>query len=144
MQTSSATESHLQSCSSGKTSVSSQVQGPEGEEPTQTLVAIDSLGGKSMHLYLHKRKGFETEDVLEGDLEKEGEETCVESLAYMADQLLFSNVQAYDGTCARAVLAVEGLAKLTNLYESPHRVLVASSFVKQQCSVSCHQDCSLC
>ena len=63
---------HLRSCGIGKTSVSSRVQGPEGEEPTQALVAIDSLGGKSMHLYLHKRKGLETEDVLEGDLEKEG------------------------------------------------------------------------
>ena len=50
------------------------VQGPDGEEPTQALVAIDSLGGRHMQFYLHKRPGFEREDVLEGDLdEREGE-----------------------------------------------------------------------
>ena len=50
------------------------MQGPDKEEPTQTLVAIDSLGGRHMQLYLHKRPGFEREDVLGGDLdEREGE-----------------------------------------------------------------------
>ncbi len=49
------------------------MQGPDGEEPTQALVAIDSLGGRHMQFYLHKRPGFEREDVLEGDLdEREG------------------------------------------------------------------------
>ena len=50
------------------------VQGLDGEEPTQALVAIDSLAGRSMQFYLHKRPGFEREDVLGGDLdEREGE-----------------------------------------------------------------------
>lgn len=50
------------------------MQGPDGEEPTQALVAIDSLGGRHMQFYLHKRPGFEREDVLGGDLdEQEGE-----------------------------------------------------------------------
>ena len=56
------------------------MQGPGGEEPTQALVAIDSLGGRYMQFFLHKRLGFEGEDVLGGDLdEREGERTAVRS-----------------------------------------------------------------
>ena len=54
--------------------ISESVQGTDGEEPTQALVAIDSLGGRNMQFFLHKRPGFEKEDVLEGDLDdREGE-----------------------------------------------------------------------
>ena len=49
------------------------LKGPDGEEPTQALVAIDSLGGHQMHLKLHKRDGFEAEDVLGGDASDETE-----------------------------------------------------------------------
>ena len=40
------------------------IQGVDEEEASQALVAIDSLGGRQMHLYLHKRPGYEAEDVL--------------------------------------------------------------------------------
>ena len=43
------------------------LQGVDEEDASQALVAIDSLGGRQMHLYLHKRQGYEAEDVLGGD-----------------------------------------------------------------------------
>ena len=42
-------------------------QGVDEEDASQALVAVDSLGGRQMHLYLHKRPGYEAEDVLGGD-----------------------------------------------------------------------------
>ena len=61
------------------------MQGPDGEEPTQALVAIDSLGGRHMQFYLHKRPGFEREDVLGGGLdEKEGEEFLLKGYIILA------------------------------------------------------------
>ena len=43
------------------------MQGADEEDASQALVAIDSLGGRQMQLYLHKRPGYEAEDVLGGD-----------------------------------------------------------------------------
>ena len=57
----------------GVQDIDCSLQGLEGEEPTQALVAIDSLGGHQMHLKLHKRAGFEAEDVLGGDASDERE-----------------------------------------------------------------------
>lgn len=46
-------------------------QAAGGEGPVSATVSIDSLGGRSMRLFLRKRPGFENEDVLgsggEGD-----------------------------------------------------------------------------
>ena len=58
---------HRQACISDPPSAYTAMQGVDEEDASQALVAIDSLGGRHMHLYLHKRPGYEAEDVLGGD-----------------------------------------------------------------------------